>query len=88
MPGVLYSLFKVHKAIVDLCPRSRPVLSAIDTATCKTAKFLVPILICLTFSKITGKESFLFAKEIVEQDSSFYLGSLDEDSLFTNIPLG
>ena len=29
----------------------------------------------------------MFAKEIVEQDSNFYMGSLDVDSLFTNIPL-
>ena len=31
--------------------------------------------------------SFSFAKEIVEPDSSFYMGSLDVDSLITNIPL-
>ena len=33
------------------------------------------------------KDSFLFAKEIVEQDSNFYMHSLDVDSRFTNIPL-
>ena len=53
-PGVLYSLCKVYKAIVDVCPTFRPILSA---------------------------------KEIVEEDSNFYMGSLDVDSLFTNIPL-
>ena len=33
------------------------------------------------------KDSFSFAKEIVEEDSSLFMGSLDVDSLFTNIPL-
>ena len=33
------------------------------------------------------KDSFSFAKEIVEQDSNFYMHSLDVDSRFTNIPL-
>ena len=33
------------------------------------------------------KDSFAFAKEIVEQDSNFYMRSLDVDSRFTNIPL-
>ena len=53
-PGVLHSLSKVHKAIVDVCPPFRPIMSA---------------------------------KEIVEEDRNFYMGSLDVDSLFTNIPL-
>ena len=32
-------------------------------------------------------DSFTFAEEIIEQDSEFFMGSLDVDSLFTNIPL-
>ena len=47
----------------------------------------MPILSCLTINEFTVKDSFSFAKEIVEQDSSFYMGSLDVDSFFTNIPL-
>ena len=86
-PGILYGLCKVHKAIVDVCPPFRPILSAIGTLTYKTARFLVPILSCLTINEFSVKDSFSFAKEIVEQDSSFYMGSLDVDSLFTNIPL-
>ena len=30
-PGILYGLFKVHKAIIDICPPFRPILSAIGT---------------------------------------------------------
>ena len=39
----------------------------------------------LTNKKYTVKDSFNFATEFVEQDSSNFMGSLDIDSLFTNI---
>ena len=86
-PGFLCGLCKVHKAIVDTCPPFRPILSAIGTPTYKIAKFLVPVLNCLTVNGFTIKDSFAFAKEIVDQDSSLFMASLDVDSLFTNIPL-
>ena len=85
-PGVLYGLCKVHKAI-DVCSPFTPILSAIGTPTYKIARFLVSILSCLTINEFTVKDSFSFAKKIVEQESNFYMGSLDVDSLFTNIPL-
>ena len=62
-------------------------MSAINTPTYKLAKFLVPILKSLTTNEYTVKDSFAFAEEIVEQDSEFFMGSLDVDSLFTSIPL-
>ena len=80
-------LCKVHKDIIDNCPPFRPILSAINTPTYKLAKFLVPILKSLTSNEHTVKDSFAFAEEIVEQDSECFMGSLDVDSLFTNIPL-
>ena len=86
-PGLLYGLCKVHKAIVDICPPFRPILSAIGTPTYKIAKFLVPVLNCVTVNEFTIKESFAFAKEIVDQESSLFMASLDVDSLFTNIRL-
>ena len=39
---------KVHKIVTDGLPSFRPILSAIDTPTCKLAKFLVPMLEPLT----------------------------------------
>ena len=45
------------------------------------------ILESLTTSKYNVKDLFNFAAEIVEQDSSIFMGSLDIYSLFTNIPL-
>ena len=40
-----------------------------------------------TSNEFTVKGTFCFVKELVEQDSSLVMGSLDVDSLFTNIPL-
>ena len=34
---------------------------------------------------MNSKDTFCFAKEVVEQDSSLVIGSLDVGSLFTNI---
>ena len=50
-------------------------------------KHLVPILEPITTNKFTIKNSFEFAKEVIEQDSGLYMASLDVKSLFTNIPL-
>ena len=41
----------------------------------------------ITSNEFIVKDTFCFAKEIVEQNSSLVMGSLDVDSLFTNIPL-
>ena len=43
-PGILYGLFKVHKAITDVCLPFTPILSSIGTPSYKLAKFLVPKL--------------------------------------------
>ena len=86
-PGIMYGSCKVHEKCVDGCPPFRPILSALQTPTYKLAKYLVPILEPLTTNKYTVKDSFKFSTEIVEQDSKNFMGSLDIDSLFTNIPL-
>ena len=86
-PDAMYGFWKVHKQEVDGCPPFRPILSALQTPTYNLAKFLVPILDTWTKNEYTVKHSFHFAEEIWEQDPSISLGSLDEDSLFTNIPL-
>ena len=86
-PGILYGLCKVHKAIIDVCPPFRPILSAIGTRSYKLAKYLVPKLSSITFNEFTVKDSFAFAEEIVHHDDKLFIGSHDVDSLFTNIPL-
>ena len=89
-PGVLYGLCKVHKNIVPRCPPFRPILSATGRPSYKIAKFLVPRMNSITsneftVNEFTVKDIFSFAKEIVKQDSSLVMGSLDVDSSLTNI---
>ena len=86
-PGIMNSSCKVHKASVENCPPLRPILSALNTTTYKLAKVLVPILKPLTTNEFTVKDSFYFAEEIVDQQHDIFMGSLDVDSLFTNITL-
>ena len=62
-------------------------MSEINTRTFKLAKFLVPILKSLTSNEYIIKDLFAFVEETVKQDSQFFMGNLDVDFLFTNIPL-
>ena len=83
----MYGSCKVHKASVENCPPVRPVLSALNTPTYKLPKFLIPILKPLTTTEFAVKDSFHFAEETVDQQHHLFMGSLDVDSLFTNILL-
>ena len=68
-PGILYGSPKVHKPVINNCPKFCPILSTIGTPTYKLAKFLVPILSPLTSNKFSVHDSFSFADEV----SSFCL---------------
>ena len=83
--GILYSLCKVHKRLVDNCPPFRPIMSAIKIPTYNLAKFLVALLESITTNMYTVKKSFEFPKEIA--GSGLFMASLDIEFLFTNIPL-
>ena len=69
-----------------MSPPFRPICSAIGMPSYKIENFLVTRMNSITSNKITVNGTFCFAKEILEQDSSLVMGSLDVDSLFTNIP--
>ena len=71
--GIICGSCKVPKKCVDGCPPFRQILSALQTATYKLAKYLVPILEPLTNKKCIVKDSFNFATEVIEQDSSNYI---------------
>ena len=73
---------KVHKGITDNCLTFQSVSSSINTPTYKLAKFILPNLKSLASNEYTVKGSFSFAEKIVEQDSEFFTGNLDVDSLF------
>ena len=85
--GVLYGLCKTHKKVLDKCPPFRPIFSAIKTPSYNLAKFLVPLIEHIIKNNFTVKNSFEFCKEICEQNSEYFMASLDVESLFTNIPL-
>ena len=53
----------------------------------KLVKFLVPKFFPNTFNEFIIKDSFAFGNKIVDKGSKFFMGSLNVDSLFTNIPL-
>ena len=53
------------------------------TTNTQTIPFIEPI----TTNEYTVKDSFSFAKEVVNFDSKLFMSSLDVTSLFTNIPL-
>ena len=50
------------------------------------AKFFVPLLKDYTMNEYTVKNSFCFAKEIVEQNANLDMVSFDVESLFTKYP--
>ena len=43
-PGIMYGLSKIHKPLVNVFPKLRPILSALNTGTYKWAEFFVPLL--------------------------------------------
>ena len=84
----MYGLSKVHKKFLDGFLPLRTILSAFKRSGYIFTKFLVPILSSVTINEYTVIDWFHFSSEILEQSSSLFQGSLDVDSLFTNIPLG
>ena len=71
--GTLHGLCKIHKAIIDICPSFRPILSSTRTSSCKIAKFLVPKLCSITINEFTVKVYFTFPEEIVHQGSKCFM---------------
>ena len=48
---------------------------------------MVPTLSPLTVDDYTVKDSFTFAKEVINFDHNLFMASLGVESLFTNIPV-
>ena len=86
-PVILYGLSKIHKPLVSGLPKMRPILSAIGTCGYNVAKFLVPILSPIVNGPFSITNSFSFNQDILGQNTSLIMGSLDVDALFTSIPL-
>lgn len=86
-PGISYGLCKVHKAITYVSPPFKPILYAIRTPSYKLPKLFVSKLSSTAFNELTVRDYFTFAEEVVHQGTKFFMGNLDVDTLFTNIPL-
>ena len=84
-PVVLYGLAKIHKALEDGTSSFRPILSAIGTPTYNLTKLCDQRLKPLISNDYTIKDSFSFAKEVLDFDASCFMASFDIQSLFTNI---
>ena len=52
-PGILYGSSKIHKPVINNCPKFRPILSTIGTPTYKLGHFLVSILSPLTSNEFS-----------------------------------
>ena len=76
-PEVLYELAKIHKALVDGIPSFQPIFSAIVTPTYKLIKFCDQLLKPRTKNEYTIKDSFSFAKEVLEFHASLFMASFD-----------
>ena len=85
----MYGICKIYKGttVDDPVLPFRPILSAIGTCNYNLAKFFGPILKQFTINVYTVKVSFSFCKEVIDQDRNLFIGSLDIQSLFTNITL-
>ena len=59
----------------------QPILSAISTLTYCLAKFLLPIVAKLTSNEYNIKQTYSFADEIINQDTSFFMASFGVNSL-------
>ena len=86
MPWYFVWSTKVHKTVINNTPQFQPIFSAINTPVDKLAKYLVLNLPPLPVNDYTIKDSFTFAKEIINFDHNLFMASLDLESLFTKIP--
>ena len=86
-PDIFYRLPKVHKVVIDNTAKFQPILSAVNTPVYELSQLLVSILSPLIVIHYTVKDSFTFAKEVINFDHNIFMASLDVESLFTNLPV-
>ena len=63
--GILHSLCKVHKQLLDNCPPFGPIMSAIKTPTYNLAKILVPLQDLITTKIHTIKKVLNLPKKLL-----------------------
>ena len=74
-----------HEFYMDFAKYIKPLLRSVHHLYLYFLQ--LELLVTNLHNEFAVKDSFAFAEEIVHQDSKLFMGSLDVDSLFTNIPL-
>ena len=67
---LITGLWILDKPVVS---KLHPILSAINTDTSGWAKFFVPLLKCFIMKEYTIKDSFKFAKDLINQNSKCFM---------------
>ena len=83
-PGIMYGLSKIHKPLIRNFPNCVLYFQLLIQLPIPT--LFVPLLKCFTMNGYTFKDSFEFAKDIINQSSNCLTASLDVNSLFTHVP--
>ena len=83
----MYGTPKVHKPVINSCPKCNPILLAIKTHPCKLAKFFVPILSPLRVDGFLEHDSFSFPDDVSSFCPNTSITRIDVESIFTNISL-
>ena len=86
-PGIMYGFSKIHKSLINNFPKLCPILSAINTATYGWDTFFVSLLKFFTMNECKFEDSFEFFKDVINQNSNYFMASLDVGSLFTYVLL-
>ena len=92
LPGKFYGTAKIDK--LSQCDQVEklliiPIISSIDTSTCRLAKHLAKLLSSLSISQITVKsiKDFIQKLRTVKVLKGHQMVSFDVKTLFTNVPL-
>jgi len=84
-PGYIYGNPKIHKD--KLNPKLRPIISTIPTPTYELSKKINEIINAYMPNKYSVSSTIEFISLITCCKPNNYMGSLDVESLFTNVPL-
>ena len=83
-PGIMYGLSKIHKPLIRNFPNCVLYFQLLMQLPIPT--LFVPLLKCFTMNEYTFKDSFEFAKDLINQSSNYLTTSLDVNSNFTHVP--
>ena len=84
-PGYIYANPKIHKRLQD--PLFRPIISQVGTVTYERSKHIKEIIVKYLPKKYQRDSTFKFLSLLKNCNQQGMLLSLDDDSLFANVPV-